>query len=107
MRLVGDFNRETVMAGIEPSYPSSAASVATREPIGHVTSVSGSQANLNLVRVIAAGRDEDQVTVGRFVGILSGPATIIGLISEIGEEAAHAVQHESGRRNIARLELIG
>ena len=57
----------------------------SRGLIGRVTSVSGARANLSLTAMTAAS-DDDQPTVGKFVGIVSGRALIVGLISEVNEE---------------------
>jgi hypothetical protein len=83
------------------------ASAPTRETIGRVTSVAGAQANVCLTRTGPALSDDDRATVGKFVGILSGSAVIIGLVSEIDELSEPAGEHERGYRSVARLELIG
>ena len=56
--------------------------------------------------VTVAANDDDQPTVGKFVGIVSGRALIVGLISEVNEEVDG---NQSGRtsRSVAQLELIG
>jgi uncharacterized protein len=74
--------------------------------IGRVTSVSGAQANLRLAG-IAAASDADQPTVGKFVGIVSGRAVIVGLITEVHEDSNAASQAGRTGGSIARLELIG
>jgi len=73
--------------------------------IGRVTSVSGAQANLSLTAISAAS-DDDQPTVGKFVGIVSGRALIVGLISEVNEEPDTTPGGRTGR-GVAHLELIG
>src|SRR5947209_16668805 len=60
------------------------SSPAGGEPIGRVISISGAQATVSLAPTARSG-DDEHATVGRFLGILSGPAMIIGLISELDE----------------------
>src|SRR5579871_5951188 len=79
----------------------SASSPATGEPIGRVASISGAQATVSLAAAVLSG-DDEHATVGRFLGILSGPAMIIGLISELNQDP-----NPTSQGSIARLELIG
>ena len=77
----------------------------TRKSIGRVTSVSGAQVNLSLGDLSTAG-ESDGATVGKFVGIISGRALIIGLISDVHEDLRQLNPGERCR-SIARVELIG
>jgi uncharacterized protein len=76
-----------------------------REAIGRVISIGGSQASIGLT---ASSRtsDREQATVGKFMGLISGPSIIIGLITEIGEQAA-ATSGGQSYRSVARVDLIG
>jgi DNA helicase HerA-like ATPase len=88
------------------SSGASAASASARRLIGRVTSVSGAQANLSLVEILG-GRDDEQATVGKFVGIISGRSVVVGLILEVTQEPGQASQGERTSHSVARLELIG
>jgi hypothetical protein len=91
------------MVGIAPPA-ATASSPPARGLVGRVVSISGAYADLSLTAA-HAGAEEDQATVGKFAGIISGRSVIIGLISEVKEEFHQTGQSE--RRSIARLELIG
>ena len=91
------------MVGIAPTA-ATASSPPARGLIGRVVSISGAYADLSLTAA-HAGAEDDQATVGKFAGIISGRSVIIGLISEVKEEFHQTGQSE--RRSIARLELIG
>jgi hypothetical protein len=84
----------------------SGSSPALGEPIGRVISISGAQATVSLAPAALSG-DDEHATVGRFLGILSGPVMIIGLISELNEDPNPTSQGATQARSIARLELIG
>jgi DNA helicase HerA-like ATPase len=81
-----------------------AAPPIASELIGRVTSIAGAQAKVTLAA--APGRATDQhATVGRFLGIHSGAAVIIALISAVDQDES---QPEGAPvRSHARLELIG
>jgi DNA helicase HerA-like ATPase len=82
-----------------------AARAVERESVGRVMSIGGSHAVIGLT---AGGRatDREQATVGKFMGLMSGASMIIGLITEIGEQAA-VVSGGQAYRSVARLDLIG
>jgi len=71
----------TVFAAADRVPPAAARS----RVLGRVTSVSGAQVNLSLGDIGAAS-DNDWATVGKFVGIISGRALIVGLISDVNED---------------------
>ena len=74
------------------------------ELIGRVAIVSGSQASVELnARAIVGERP----TVGKFMGLVSGKSVIIGLITEVGEQALSAAGGNQSFRKMARLDLIG
>jgi DNA helicase HerA-like ATPase len=73
--------------------------------VGRVTSVSGAQASVTLNQAPPQSPDGEQATVGKFVGIVSGGAIIIGVVSEINEFPGH--DGDRMRRSVARLELLG
>jgi uncharacterized protein len=81
------------------------SAAAPRDAVGRVTSVSGAQASVTLNQAPPQSPDGEQATVGKFVGIVSGGAIIIGVVSEINEFPGH--DGDRMRRSVARLELLG
>ena len=57
---------------------------ASAEQIGRVSIVGGAQATIELNPRTPVG---EQPTVGKFMGLIGGKGVIIGLITEIGEQA--------------------
>jgi DNA helicase HerA-like ATPase len=76
---------------------------APPETIGRVTGVTGAQATVELNP--RAGANE-VATVGKFMGLTSPKAMIIGMITEVGEQAL-AASEGAGFRKLARIDLIG
>ena len=74
------------------------------EPIGHVISVNGSQAAVELTD--RALREENP-TVAKFMGVKTKKEIIIGLITGVNEEPAHSAGAATLFRKVARLDLIG
>jgi hypothetical protein len=74
------------------------------ELIGRVAAISGSQATIELIARIAGGENP---TVGKFMGMMTGKAVLIGLVTDIGEQAMIAPAGEQSYRRIARLDLVG
>ena len=72
--------------------------------IGRVVGVSGSQATVELT---ARNNGGEHPTVGKFMSMVTGKVLIIGLITDIGEQAAAAPASASSYRQIARLDLVG
>ncbi len=75
------------------------ASNAT-ESLGRVVSITGSAATIEL-SARAAGAEKP--TVGKFVGLITGPTLIVAMITDIGEQPAATQTF----RKIARLDLLG
>ena len=74
------------------------------ELIGRVAVVTGSQASVELnARAIVGERP----TVGKYMGLVCGKSVIIGLITEVGEQALNGPAGNPAMRKIARLDLIG
>jgi hypothetical protein len=80
------------------------ATRARPESIGRVVRISGSQATVDLV---PRPQPDDCPTVGKFIGLKTGKAVVIGLITEISEEPFAAAQAGPTFRTLARLDLIG
>jgi hypothetical protein len=76
------------------------AKPAAAEPLGHVVSVSGSQATIELG---ARVQDAEKPTVGKFIGLITGPTLIVGMITEIGETPVPGGTY----RKLAKLDLVG
>ncbi len=80
----------------------SAAPRTAREALGRVTEVTGAQISVGL---LSSARTDahSTVTVGEFLGILSGGSVTIGMVTEIAEQAGR----DASYRSIARLDLVG
>lgn len=76
---------------------------AQPELIGRVAAVTGAQATIELTARAALGENP---TVGKFMGLLTGKSVIIGMITEVGEQAM-AASGAAAFRKVARLDLIG
>jgi DNA helicase HerA-like ATPase len=74
------------------------------ELIGRVAIVTGSQASVELNERATGG---ERPTVGKFMGLVSGKSVIIGLTTEVGEQALTAAGGGQSYRKMARLDLIG
>jgi len=72
--------------------------------VGRVVAVSGSQATVELNARSAGG---EHPTVGKFMGMVAGKAVIIGLVTDIGEQAMLAPAGGQTFRKVARLDLVG
>src|SRR4029078_4179891 len=81
----------------QPSPPS-------RRPLGRVTAINGAQAALAVEAGVATAGESAQITVGRFMGIMTGHSTVIGLITEVSEQQTNS--QPATYRSIARLDLI-
>ncbi|MGE3148487.1 MAG: ATP-binding protein [Pseudorhodoplanes sp.] len=78
---------------------SSFSAAPDRSCLGRVISVTGSEAAIGL-DALATG--ETRATVGKFLGIRSAAATVVGMITAIAEEPA-----EHTMRSVAHLDLVG
>src|SRR5437016_14561627 len=72
------------------------------QPLGHVHSVTGSQASIGILDLAALKRSG--ATVGKFVKIHTGKALLIGLITEL---SASPDVGEQGSCGTARVHLTG
>ena len=72
--------------------------------VGRVVAVSGSQATVELNARSVSG---EHPTVGKFMGMVAGKAVIIGMVTDIGEQAMVAPAGGPSYRKIARLDLVG
>lgn len=93
------------MLNTDPAIPAQSEVRSERDKkIGRVTAVDGSQATVSIDTAARAGGPEGHTTVGKFLGIVNGNATIIALITQISEEKAQA---PTNYRTIAHVDLIG
>jgi DNA helicase HerA-like ATPase len=77
---------------------------AVTDLIGRVMAVSASQATIELN---ARNAGSEHPTIGKFMGIVAGKAVIIGLVTNIDEQAMVALTGRPSYRNVARLDLVG
>jgi DNA helicase HerA-like ATPase len=70
------------------------------ESVGRVATVNGASATIELTARIGAG---EYPTVGKFMGLTTAKALIIGMVTEVGEESTSTTSF----RKVARLDLIG
>ena len=75
------------------------------ESIGRVAAVNGSQSTIELAATRAPGGES--TTVGKFMGLMSGKAVIIGLVTEVGEQLFPSAGGNPSFRKIGKLDLIG
>ena len=74
------------------------------ELIGRVVSINGSQASVELV---ARALRDDTPTVGKFMGLKTSKAVVIGLITEVTEQPLAPATGSQTFRKVASLDLIG
>ncbi len=55
-----------------------------------MTAVNGSQATIVIEAGVPTAGEAAQVTVGRFMGIIRGTSTIVGLVTEVTEQQTNA-----------------
>jgi len=82
-----------------PNDPAPSARLIS-ESVGRVATVNGASATIELTARIGAG---EYPTVGKFMGLTTAKALIIGMVTEVGEESTSATSF----RKVARLDLIG
>ena len=94
---------------MDTTLPSSLYSRELRQPvapapIGRVISVNGAQSTVELTGRPLNGENP---TVGKFMGLTAGKVLIVGMVTEIGEQASGGTPGAQTFRKIARLDLIG
>ena len=90
------------MTLLNPVPPAAPVRVA-RETLGRVLAVSGSQITIGLIP--PAPGSTSRATVGKFLGIVSGAAVIVGLITEISERPLR--DQDPNCRSTARIDIVG
>jgi DNA helicase HerA-like ATPase len=76
------------------------------EPLGHVHSVSGSQASIGLRTTSVSNLNRAGVTVGKFVKIQAGNALLVGVITDLSAQITPAMK-ELGYHGTAHVDLMG
>ncbi|ARP99059.1 ATP-binding protein [Pseudorhodoplanes sinuspersici] len=77
------------------------SNAAERQIIGRVMSVGGATAAIELHHAGSSLHDAARATVGKFLGVVSGDAVIIGMVTDISE------QRGAHRINVAHIDLFG
>ena len=77
---------------------------AASQPIGRVIAVNGAQSTVDLSARAGTG---ETPTVGRFMGLTTAKAIIIGLITDVSEQPAQVAGSGQPFRKVAHLDLIG
>ncbi len=86
------------MAAIETPAAGAARTVAA-EAVGRVATMTGSEATVDLSGRVTG---TNSATVGKFLAVTTARSVVVGLITEIGEQAI-----SGGFRKIAEVDLIG
>jgi DNA helicase HerA-like ATPase len=73
------------------------------EALGHVHSVSGSQATVGLLNTAMAGPNRAVITVGRFLKIQTAKSQLVGIITEVEIQNSLATNYCA----MARVDLMG
>jgi DNA helicase HerA-like ATPase len=75
--------------------------------IGHVFSVSGSQANIRLAAPVRSGLPDDRrITVGKFLAIRTVRSSVVGVVTDV-DTGGQKPAGEAGAQLTARVDLLG
>ncbi len=85
------------------SVAASATAPSTTEVLGHVHSVSGSQATVGLLNSAMSGPNRAVATVGRFMKIQTAKSQLVGVITEVSIQNSLPTNYVA----IARVDLMG
>lgn len=92
------------MNELAKNIPAPAATAGgAAETLGHVHSVSGSQATVGLLTAALNGPNRSVITVGRFLKIQTTRSQLVGIITEVSIQSAL----ENNYSAIARVDLMG
>jgi DNA helicase HerA-like ATPase len=72
------------------------------EAAGRIVAITGSEATVELAPRVPGGNSP---TVGKFMAVMTAKSLMVGLITEIGEQASPGAGH--GFRKVAQIDLIG
>jgi DNA helicase HerA-like ATPase len=93
------------MSTADPTPPAGAPQPA-HFALGRVVSVRGSHADVGLPAASPLDREEDRVTVGKFVGMRAGRSLLIGVITDVSVQPRGGAG-EDGHMALARLDIVG
>src|SRR5262249_36311015 len=86
--------------------PAEAADISTREPLGRVMAVDGTQATIRLNIANRSRTAEDgRATVGKFMAIYTGESMLVGIVTKISTPALRP--GEGPDYAIGQLDLLG
>ena len=95
------------MTGIDsaqlPNHEARTARGESRQLLGRVISISGSEAKVGLSQTARSPDGHAVATVGKFLGIISGETLIVGVITSVTENDSHSPSYKAH----AQLDLIG
>ena len=92
------------MENVEAALASDLRAPAESGTIGRVATIAGSHATVELTAPAAGGNN---ATVGKFMALTTAKGLVLGLLTEIGEQAWSAAGRGQGFRKVAHLDLIG
>ncbi len=102
-------NTDPRAGGLPPQVntpPAGTAAAPGLLPLGSVLSVQGSQARIGLTGAALTRSDQARATVGMFLGIRSGSALLVAMITEVTLDTSAAAR-EQGARATAKVDLMG
>lgn len=79
---------------------------AGAETVGRVVSVRGSQTSVGFAAPSLAASEDARITVGKFLGVRTGRALLIGVVTDVAFQATPAVR-DQGFAVAAQLDLFG
>jgi DNA helicase HerA-like ATPase len=83
--------------------PATSMAAGVTETLGHVQSVSGSQATVGLLDSAMSGPNRADITVGRFLKIQTAKSLLVGVITEVSMQITLATNYCA----MARVDLMG
>ncbi len=87
------------------SAPAQPAAPRSEPPlVGRVTSVTGSTAKIELNQTAGSAPDAMRATVGKFLGIVSKNAVVVGMVTEISEQPRTPIAQST---STAHIDLFG
>ena len=103
-RETGFYRQPPLYSWIHQSHLKQAQRARAPNSIGRVVSVNASRASIELV---ARALRDDTPTVGKFMGLKTSKAVVIGLITEVTEQPLAPATGSQTFRKVASLDLIG
>jgi DNA helicase HerA-like ATPase len=101
-----NIGHEIMLLRADQPHSSSAAPQMPSRSLGHVHSVSGSQASIGLHTASLNDLHRAGITVGKFVKINAGHALLVGVITDVSAQTS-SLMKEQGCQGIAQVDLMG